>query len=147
MDPRISIITLAVADLKTSIDFYESLGLSRHPPASSQEGESIAFFQMAGMVMALYPRDKLAEDAAIPAMAGGFSGVTLAYNTRDREEADAICNLAIACGAELIKKPEPVFWGGYSGYFADPDGHLWEVAHNPFFPLDEKGRLHLPTPE
>ena len=103
----------------------------------------MTFFQLGGMALALYGRAALAEDAHVPDSTPGFSGVTLAYNCRSETDVDATIAHAIQCGATLKKKAQQVFWGGYSGYFADPDGHLWEVAHNPFFPLDAEGRLSL----
>ncbi|MBW2372271.1 MAG: VOC family protein, partial [Deltaproteobacteria bacterium] len=130
MEPRVSLITLGVSDLERSIAFYrDGLGLPQRegPP-------SIAFFDLRGGTwLSLYPREALAEDATVPAEGGGFRGITLAHNVRSREEADAVMAEALAAGATLVKPAQDVFWGGYSGYFADPDGHLWEVAWNPNF--------------
>jgi hypothetical protein len=140
MEQRLSIVTLGVADLARSREFYERLGWRR----SAKGSEGVAFFRAGGVVLALYPRAALAEDAHVPAEGGGFGGVTLAHNARSREEVDAVLAGAQAAGARLLKPAQDVFWGGYSGYFADPDGHPWEVAWNPFFPLDEEGRLQLP---
>ncbi len=140
MQPRISLITLGVADVVRARAFYERLGWQA--AASSQE--SIAFFQLNGLALALFGRDALAEDAhAGPAMTG-FSGVTIAHNLGSEAEVDAALAEAVAAGALLLKPAQKVFWGGYSGYFADPDGHAWEVAFNPFFPLDAAGNLVLP---
>ncbi|MBW2236238.1 MAG: VOC family protein [Deltaproteobacteria bacterium] len=133
MEPRVSLITLGVSDLERSIAFYrDGLGLPQRegPP-------SIAFFDLRGGTwLSLYPREALAEDATVPAEGGGFRGITLAHNVRSREEADAVMAEALAAGATLVKPAQDVFWGGYSGYFADPDGHLWEVAWNPNFAVD-----------
>jgi len=132
MEPRISIVTLGVEDLERSVRFYrDGLGLPLQPG-----GEGIAFFDLQGTRLALYPRVALAEDAMVPADGSGFSGVTLAHNVRSKEAADALLAPAVEAGARLIKEAQDVFWGGYSGYFADPDGHLWEVAWNPHFPID-----------
>ncbi len=129
MKPRISMITLGVQDLERSIAFYEhGLGFPRmdSPP-------SVAFFTLNGSWLGLYGHDALAEDATVSAQGGGFKGVTLAHNVESEAAVDAVVEQAVAAGATLIKKPQTVFWGGYSGYFADPDGHLWEIAHNPLF--------------
>ena len=129
MDPRISIITHGVADLPRSIRFYrDGLGLPmrKSPPA-------IAFFETRGTWLALFPREELAKDAGVAAEGAGFRGFTLAHNVRSPEEADALIAQAVAAGATLVKAAHKTSWGGYSGYFADPDGFLWEVAHNPHF--------------
>ena len=102
------------------------------------------FFQLNGMVLSLYGREALADDAQVPADGGGFSGVALAYNTRTREEVDQVMAEAEAAGARVVKPAQDAFWGGYSGYVADPDGHLWEVAWNPEWPLTEAGDVKLP---
>lgn len=142
LEPRISIVTLGVADLPRARAFYEALGFR----ASAASQATIAFFQLGGLVLALYPRAALAADAVVPDTPPGFSGVTLAHNCRTEADVDAAIAHAVACGAKLQKSAHKTFWGGYSGYFADPDGHLWEVAHNPFFPLDAEGRVTLPQP-
>jgi uncharacterized protein len=139
MDQRVSFITLGVADLAASRDFYQRLGWT--PSAASQEG--ITFFDLGGLVLGLFSREALAEDAHLPNSPPGFSGVTLACNQRSEALVDAVLAEAVAAGAKLLKPAEKVFWGGYSGYFADLDGHVWEVAHNPFAPLDENGRVRL----
>ena len=139
MEQRISLITLGVTDLARSIAFYEALGFER----SRKQNEGVAFFQMGGVVLGLYGLDALAEDAQVKQDKGGFAGVTLAYNTRSREEVDSVLNEARAVGAVITKEAQEVFWGGYSGYFADPDGYLWEVAWNPFFPMDADGTLRI----
>ncbi len=129
MKPRISMITLGVRDLAASIAFYErGLGLPRM--ASPPE---VAFFTLDGTWLGLYGREALAEDATLPAEGHGFAGVALAHNVASEAEVDAVLEQAVAAGARLVKPGQKAFWGGYSGYFADPDGHLWEVAHNPHF--------------
>lgn len=128
MKPRISMITLGVRDLERSVRFYErGLGFPRmeSPP-------EVAFFTLNGTWLGLYGRESLAEDAGIPPGGEGFSGFALAHNVESEAAVDAVIEQAIAAGAELVKPGQAVFWGGYSGYFADPDGYLWEVAHNPF---------------
>lgn len=131
MDPRISIITLGVNDLERSIHFYEQ-GL-KLPRMESEP--SIAFFTLRGTWLGLYPRDKLAEDAELEdnKHSGPFPGFTLAHVMPSEEEVDRLMDQVLSAGAKLIKKPQKVFWGGYSGYFADPDNYLWEIAHNPYF--------------
>lgn len=133
MEPRISIITLGVSDLERSVNFYRD-GL--HLPTTYKPGEGIAFFQLAGTWLALYPSDALAEDAILPPQRTRFGGITLAHNVRSKADADAVIEEALTAGATLLKPAADTFWGGYSGYFADPDGHPWEVAWNPFFPLE-----------
>ncbi len=139
MEPRISIITLGVSDLHRSVKFYRD-GL--HLPTSYKEGEGIAFFQLKGTWLALYPSDSLAEDAALPPERSrsrarqGIGGFTLAHNVASKPEADAVLQEALAAGATLLKPAAETFWGGYSGYFADPDGHPWEVAWNPYFSIE-----------
>ena len=132
MEPRISIITLGTHDLEKSIAFYrDGLGL----PSEYQEGDGIAFFKLAGTWMALYPWDALAEDAQLTAQEISFGGITLAHNLPDKKSVDELFQQALSAGAKPLKQPQDAFWGGYSGYFADPDGHPWEVAWNPQFPL------------
>ena len=140
MEPRISLITLGVNDLTLSRAFYEALGWRASP--ASQPG--IVFFQANGLALALFGRAALAEDAEVEDRPSGFSGVTLAHNLRSEDEVDRVYAEAVAAGAQAIKLPRKTPWGGYSGYFADPDWHHWEVAFNPFFPLDAAGNLHLP---
>ena len=133
MKPKISIITLGVSDLARSVRFYrDGLGFATH---NYKEDEGIVIFKLEGSWLALYPRDKLAEDATVSAAGSGFSGITLAHNVGTKKEVDEVVDLAVSVGARIVKRPREVFWGGYSGYFADPDGHLWEVAFNPFTDL------------
>ena len=140
MRPHISLVTLGVSDLPRARSFYERLGFT----ASAASQPTVAFFQVGALVLSLYGRDALAEDACVAPTQPGFSGVTLACNLASEEAVDAMLPHAVACGAVLNKAGQKVFWGGYSGYFADPDGHLWEVAFNPFVPLSQDGRLTLP---
>lgn len=129
MQPRISMITLGVRDLAKSIQFYESgLGLPRResPP-------EVAFFTLDGTWLGLFGREALAEDAGVSAQGQGFGGFSLSHNVTSEAEVDALVERALSAGATLIKAPERASWGGYTAYFADPDGHLWEIAHNPHF--------------
>ena len=128
MEARISLITLGVADLQRSIAFYRD-GLKL--PKRDEGSENIAFFETSGIWLSLYPREALAEDAGIPTETAGSRDFTLAHNVRSPEEVDRTLEEAVTAGATLVKPGGPVFWGGYSGYFADPDGFLWEVAWNP----------------
>jgi uncharacterized protein len=139
-EPRISIVTLGVADVAKARAFYERLGFT----ASKASQESVCFMQLGGLVLSLYGRAALTKDAHVSDSTPGFSGITLAHNCRSEGDVDKAIAHAVACGATLKKPAQTVFWGGYSGYFADPDGHLWEVAHNPFFPLDAQGQVQLP---
>ncbi len=140
MDPRLSIVTLGVADMARARRFYEALGFK----ASAASQESVTFFDAGGVVLALFGRDALAEDAHVAGSPPGFSGLSLAHNCRSEAEVDDVLAHAVACGAKLKKPGQKVFWGGYSGYFGDLDGHLWEVAYNPYFPLDSAGLVKLP---
>jgi predicted lactoylglutathione lyase len=143
MFPRsITLITLGVADLDRSRDFYAALGWSA---ARAEEG--VVFIQLAGQVLALFPLPELAKDQQRARGDLGTGAMTLARNFATREEVDAAFALALKAGARPLKRPEPVFWGGYSGYFTDPDGHVWELAHNPFWPLSPDGTLTLPSLE
>jgi uncharacterized protein len=139
--PRLTLVTLGVEDLGRSVAFYEALGWRR----SSAGGEGVAFFQLGGMALSLFPREDLAKDAGVAGDGAGFRGFALAHNTESRETADAAMAAALAAGATVVKPMQEAFWGGYSGYFADPDGVLWEIAHNPFFDLSPDGALILPA--
>jgi len=142
VEQRLSLVTLGVHDVARSTAFYERLGWKR---SESNSNESVTFFQMGGIILGLYGAEALADDVGIEYSDRiGFTGVTLAYNTRSKEEVDSVLAHAEAAGAVLVKSAEDVFWGGYSGYFADPDGHHWEVAWNPFFPIADDGSISLP---
>lgn len=140
MEQRVSIITLGVANLERSREFYERLGWRR----SMAKAEGIVFFQAGGMAFALFPREDLAKDANVAAEGSGFMGISLAYNTRNRAEVDSTLNEAEAAGATVVKPAREAFWGGYSGYFSDPDGFLWEVAWNPGFQMAADGSIRIP---
>ncbi len=140
MNPRISIITLGVSDLERSYKFYhEGLGL----PTTRKPESGIIFFQTGGVCLALYPLDKLAEDIS-PSQSskrGRFSGITLAHNTKSKKEVDEILTLAEGSGGKIEKPAQEVFWGGYSGYFSDPDGYFWEVAYSDSWEFNADGSL------
>lgn len=139
MEQRLSVVTLGVADLARSRRFYEEgLGWRR-----GNESDEVVFYQIGGAVLALFPRRALAEDAHLAAEGSGFGGITLAYNARDREEVDAVLAEAAAAGAKILKPAQDVGWGGYAGYFADPDGYPWEVAWNPHWTLSKDGSVKL----
>lgn len=135
------LVTLGVADLGRAIAFYEALGLVRRAGTPS-----VAFFLAGNVVLSLFPRDRLAQDAALAdSPPVPFPGLTLACNVAAPEEVARLIARAQAAGGRVVKPAQAAFWGGTSGYFADPDGHLWEVAHNPFFPFDADGRLTVPA--
>ena len=140
MEPRVSIITLGVADLARARAFYERMGFR----ASSASQGDIVFFQAGGLALALYPRAALAEDATLAETGSGFRGVTLAHNVREKAQVGAILAEADAAGGRIGKPAQDVFWGGHSGHFADPDGHLWEVAWNPHLPILADGSVRFP---
>lgn len=140
MKQHLHLITLGVRDFEKSKKFYaDTLGWT---PASASQ-DDVAFFQAGGVVLGVYPREKLAEDAMTSPEGSGFSGITLAYNAQSEAEVDEIIGELKAKGVKIVKEPQKVFWGGYSSYFADPDDYHWEVAYNPFFPFDENGNLKL----
>ena len=142
MEPRITLITLGVADLPRAVRFYrDGLGW----PTTYREGEPVAFFATAGTRLSLYSLEGLAADISpdLRPERAGFSGITLAHNVRTREEVAQTLALAERAGGRIVKPAQDVFWGGHSGYFADPDGHYWEVAWNPGNPLDETGVMNL----
>ncbi|MFD0861387.1 VOC family protein [Sungkyunkwania multivorans] len=138
MEQRLTIIALGVNDLQVSNTFYEKVFGWKKLDSSN---ENITFFQLNGILLSLYPRDKLAEDAEVSAEGSGFKGFSLAYNTRSEEEVDDLIDTLEAKGANIVKRPQKVFWGGYSSYIADPNGHLWEIAFNPYLPLDSDGNV------
>lgn len=140
MEQRVSLITLGVADIARSRAFYEVLGWK----ASGIGAGEVAFFQCGGLIFSLFGRADLAKDAALPAEGAGFRGIALAYNSRSRDDVDRVLAEMVAAGATLVKPAKDAFWGGYSGYAADPDGHLWEIAWNPGFPIAADGSISLP---
>ncbi len=141
MKPRINLVTLGVTNMERSRAFYERLGLV----ASSASSADVTFFEANGIVLGLFGHDALAGDAHVTAApVPQFRGVSLAWSAENEASVDAIIDHACSAGALILKTGQKVFWGGYSGYFADPDGHLWEVAYNPAWPLDPSGHLQLP---
>ena len=138
MEQRVSLITLGVRDLERARTFYEGLGWS----APDDENGDVVFFQAGGMVVALWDRGSLAADSAVTD-GGGWGGVTLAYNVRAREEVDAVIEEARVAGGRIGRETGETFWGGYSGVFVDPDGHPWEVAHNPGWTVNDDGTITL----
>src|SRR3954454_6295159 len=139
MDKRVSLITLGVRDLKRAVEVYGALGWK---PDNDYAEQGVAFFQGPGTIMALWSREDLTADSAVED-SGGWGGVTLAYNTRSTDEVDAVIAEAEAAGAKIGRAPAETFWGGYSGIFIDPDGHPWEVAHNPGWRITEDGQTRL----
>ena len=137
MDQRVSLITLGVSDLGRARSFYEQLGWQ---PGESPE--SVVFFQAGGMIVALWDRGQLAHDSCVTD-GGGWGGVTLAYNVAEAADVDAVIEQARAAGARIGREPAQTFWGGYSGVFVDPDGHPWEVAHNPGWTVEPDGSVRL----
>lgn len=138
---RLNILTLGVDNLKESQKFYEEL-FSWKP--TSEDTENIVFFNQGGYILALFPKEELAKDANVDPAGSGFSGITLAHNEQSKKEVDEFYAKALSLGAEKVKEPEEVFWGGYSGYIKDPSGHLWEIAYNPFTKTLDNGFLDLP---
>ncbi len=136
MEQRLTIVTLGVKDLKTSTAFYEEKFGWKKLSASNND---ISFFQLNGIQLGLYSAEKLAEDALVNHKGSGFKAFTLAYVTRSKEEVDTIFADLETKGVKIVKAPEEVFWGGYSGYIADPDENLWEIAYNPYLTIDGKG--------
>jgi catechol 2,3-dioxygenase-like lactoylglutathione lyase family enzyme len=140
MKPRLNIVTLGVKNLQKSREFYKN-ALGWEPSPGSDE--NIVFFHQGGIVLGLYPLDKLAEDAGVSAERSGFSGVTLAINQDSKEAVTETFEKAVKNGAMVLVEPRETFWGGYDAYFADPDGHPWEIAWAPFWEFDEQGSLKL----
>jgi hypothetical protein len=138
MEQRVSLVTLGVADLERARAFYESLGWR----TGAEPGDDVCFFQAGGMVVALWSRSALAEDSGV-ADGGGWGGVTLAHNVRSPAEVDAVLEEAQLAGATIAREGAETFWGGYSGVFVDPDGHPWEVAHNPHWQLADDGSVRI----
>jgi uncharacterized protein len=141
MRQKLNLITLGVSDLEKSIEFFEK-GLKWKRSSSSTD--NLALFPLGGMVLALYPRKLLAEDAMIEDNPTGFSGITISYNAKSEREVDEVMGEVENLGVKIVKPPQKVFWGGYSGYFEDPDGHLFEVAFNPLWEFDENDNLDIP---
>jgi catechol 2,3-dioxygenase-like lactoylglutathione lyase family enzyme len=142
MQQRLSLVTLGVADLQRAVDFYQNVvgwKAAESPP-------EIAFFDLSGTIFSLYPHSELAKDIGADSIspgAGTYQGFALAHNVAGKEEVDAIFARLKDAGARIVKPPEEAFWGGYSGYFSDPDGHLWEIAFNPFWTIREDGRISM----
>ncbi len=135
MEQRVSLITLGVADMERSAAFYAALGWQQ-----TESADGVAAFDMIGQTLGLYPKTGLAQELGIePSQIGGFSGITLGHNVRTKEEVAPVLEAVRAAGGRILKEAQDVFWGGHHGYFADPDGHVWEVAHNPFSPLRDDG--------
>jgi len=140
MRQKLNLITLGVTDFKKSVDFYEK-GLRWKRSAAGTD--DLALFPLGGITLALYPRHELAADANVEDIQTGFSGITLSYNAKSENEVNEVLAEVEKIGGTIIKQAQKVFWGGYSGYFKDPDGHLIEVAHNPFWELDDNDNLKL----
>ena len=138
MDQRVSLVTLGVADLARARAFYEGLGWT----TGAKPEDDVVFFQSGGMVVALWSREQLAEDSVVTDT-GGWGGITLAHNVASPSRVDAVIEEARAAGGTILREPAATFWGGYSAVFADPDGHPWEVAHNPHWTLDADGSVRL----
>lgn len=138
MEQRVSLVTLGVSDLARARAFYEALGWT----TGAAPADDVVFFQAGGMIVALWDRALLAGDSGVDD-GGGWGGVTLAYNVRSPAEADAVIEEARAAGARIAREPGPTFWGGYTGVFVDPDGHPWEVGHNPHWTLADDGSIRL----
>lgn len=143
MEQRLGVVTLGVRDIARARRFYED-GLGWHRDGGEDD---VAFYQIPGMVFALFEWPKLAEDAGVSPEGTGFRGIALAYNTRSKDEVYTVLDEARAAGAQMLVEPRDTFWGGYNGYFADPDGHLWEVAWNPFWTVREDGAVSLEAPK
>jgi predicted lactoylglutathione lyase len=139
MEQRVSLVTLGVADLNRAKTFYEALGWT----TGAKVADDVVFFQAGGLVVSLWGRDQLAEDSVVED-SGGWGGMALAYNTRSPDEVDAVIEEARAAGATIGREPGETFYGGYSGIFIDPEGHPWEVAHNPTWTIEEDGSVTLP---
>lgn len=137
---RLSLVTLGVENLAAAAKFYEDMGL----PRRLRKAEGVAFFDAGGVVLSIYSREALAKDANIEDSNAGFGGITLAYNVPSQAEVELVLKAAEKAGGKILKQADRIFWGGYVGYFADPEGHIWEVAHNPGFTFDERGNVVVP---
>jgi catechol 2,3-dioxygenase-like lactoylglutathione lyase family enzyme len=140
MEQRVSLATLGVRDLARARAFYEGLGWQ----TGAEPDDDVVFFQSGGMVLALWGREQLAEDSGV-SDSGGWGGVTLAHNVRSPAEVDAVIEEARAAGAQIVREPGETFWGGYSAAFTDPEGHPWEIAHNPRWTIRDDGSVELPA--
>jgi hypothetical protein len=140
MEQRLSLVTLGISDLDRARKFYEALGWK----TGAKQADDVVFFQVGGIVVSLWGRDQLAEDSVVED-SGGWGGVALAYNTRSTDEVDEVIEEARAAGATIGREPGETFYGGYSGIFIDPDGHPWEVAHNPRWTITDEGATVLPA--
>ena len=140
MRQKLNLITLGVNDMEKSTAFFEGLGWKK----SSASVEGLSLFPLGGMVLALHPRNELVKDATVSEEGSGFSGITLSYNAYSEREVDEVLVKVEKIGATIVKPAQKVYWGGYSGYFKDLDGHLFEVAYNPFWELDAAGNIQLP---
>ena len=138
MEQRVSLVTLGVADLERARRFYEQLGWT----TGAEPGDEVVFFQAGGMILSLWSRASLAEDSGVED-GGGWGGVTVAHNVRSPAEVEAVIEDARRAGARIAREPAQTFWGGFSGVFVDPDGHPWEVAHNPHWTLADDGSVRL----
>jgi predicted lactoylglutathione lyase len=138
---RLTLITLGVTDVARATSFFEALGWRK----SSASNDDVSFFQLGGLALSVFGREALAEDATVSSEGSGFTGISLAINLESEAEVDRVAAEWVSCGGALVKRPQRVFWGGYSGYVADPDGHLWELAHNPGFALSAAGSVQLPS--
>ena len=138
---RLSLVALGVADVARATSFFEALGWRK----SSASNDDVSFFQLGGLALSVFGREALAEDAMISSEGSGFAGISLAINLESEAEVDRVAAEWVSCGGTMIKAPERVLWGGYSGYVADLDGHMWELAFNPGFPLLADGSIQLPT--
>jgi len=138
MESRVTIIGLGVADLQVSTKFYvDVFGWTK----TEDSNGNISFFKLNGILLSLYPREKLAEDATVDPAGSGFKGFTLAHNMRTKEGVDQLIEELRDKGVKIVKEPQEVFWGGYSSYIADPDDNLWEIVHNPYLPIAEDGNV------
>ncbi len=137
---RLTLVTLGVDDLARAAGFYDTLGM----PRRMKDAEGVAFFEAGGVVISLFPREELAKDAQVENSRPGFSGIALAYNVASEPEVDAVLDAAKAAGGTILKSAQRVFWGGWCGHFADLDGHIWEVAHNPQATFDAHGHILFP---
>jgi uncharacterized glyoxalase superfamily protein PhnB len=137
---RLSLVTLGVEDLPRAIRFYETMGLQRR----MKNAEGVAFFEAGGAVISLFIRQDMAKDANVENSKPGFSGIALAYNVATEAEVELVLEAAKTAGGKILKPAQRAFWGGFYGHFADPEGHIWEVAHNPGFSFDERGALVVP---